>query len=89
MCVNMIESMIYLEDYEQAMHYAEEMVQQIEKKGASSSNKHQPFWVMARIYRATGDKGEAYTLLNKAIELIQQRIDSLQAEKQVTAISFQ
>lgn len=89
MCVNMIESMIYLEDYEQAMHYAEEMVQQIEKKGASSSNKHQPFWVMARIYRATGDKGEAYTLLNKAIELIQQRIDSLQTEKQVTAISFQ
>ncbi|MCD7849598.1 MAG: hypothetical protein LUH63_07580 [Parabacteroides sp.] len=73
MCVNMVESMIYIEDYEQAMYYAEEMVRQIDKKGASNNNKHHPFWVIARIYRATGDKEKAYTWLNEAIGLIQQK----------------
>ncbi|WP_293667953.1 helix-turn-helix domain-containing protein [uncultured Parabacteroides sp.] len=89
MCVNMVESMIYIEDYEQAMYYAEEMVRQIDKKGASNNNKHHPFWVIARIYRATGDKEKAYTWLNEAIGLIQQKIDSLQTEKMVTAKNYQ
>ncbi len=75
MCKNLIESMIATGDYEEAMRYARSMVDVIERSGNSTSNHHNAYWAMARVYRAMGDTREAYEYMDKAIRLCREQLD--------------
>lgn len=75
MCKNLIESMIATRDYEEAMKYARSMIDVIERSGNSTSNHHNAYWAIARVYRAMGDPGEAYTYMNEAIRFCREQID--------------
>lgn len=75
MCKNLIESMIATRDYEEAMKYARSMIDVIERSSNSTSNHHNAYWAIARVYRAMGDPGEAYTYMNEAIRFCREQID--------------
>lgn len=75
MCKNLIESMIATRDYEEAMRYARSMIDMIERSGHLTSNHHNAYWAIARVYRAMGDRGEAYTYMNEAIRFCREQID--------------
>lgn len=75
MCKNLIESMIATRDYEEAMKYARSMIDVIERSSNSTSNHHNAYWAIARVYRAMGDPGEAYTYMNEAIRFCRDQID--------------
>ena len=75
MCKNLIESMIATRDYEEAMKYARSMIDVIERSSNSTSNHHNAYWAIARVYRAMGNPGEAYTYMNEAIRFCREQID--------------
>ncbi len=75
MCKNLIESMIATRNYEEAMQYARSMIDVIERSGNLTSNHHNAYWAMARVYRAMGDPSEAYTYMNEAIRFCREQID--------------
>lgn len=75
MCKNLIESMIATRDYEEAMRYARSMIDVIERSGHLTSNHHNAYWAIARVYRAMGDPAEAYTYMNEAIRFCREQID--------------
>lgn len=75
MCKNLIESMIVVRDYEEAMRYARSMIDVIERLGSSTSNHHNAYWAMARVYRAMGNPDEAYAYINEAIRFCREQLD--------------
>lgn len=75
MCKNLIESMIATRNYEEAMQYARSMIDMIERSGNLTSNHHNAYWAIARVYRVMGDPGEAYTYMNEAIRFCREQID--------------
>ena len=75
MCKNLIESMIATRDYEEAMKYVRSMIDVIERSSNSTSNHHNAYWAIARVYRAMGNPGEAYTYMNEAIRFCREQID--------------
>ena len=86
MCKNLIESMIATRDYEEAMKYARSMIDVIERSSNSTSNHHNAYWAIARVYRAMGNPGEAYTYMNEAIRFCREQID-IKRKREHTIVS--
>ncbi|RHJ81488.1 helix-turn-helix domain-containing protein [Parabacteroides sp. AM08-6] len=74
LCSDMVETMIYLEDYEEAVKYTNEMLKQLDKVQSIPGVKHSPTWMKAKIYRKIGDKEKAYTFIDEAINMVKLRI---------------
>lgn len=75
MCKNLLESMIAIGEYEEAVRYAQSMIDVLERSGKPSDGKHNAYWALARVHRAIGDPDEAYEALDTAIVLCQSALE--------------
>lgn len=75
MCKNLVESMIAAENYDEAVRYAQSMVDVLERSGKPKDNAHVAFHAIARVYRKTGDPEKAYEFMDEAIRLCRQLLE--------------
>lgn len=75
MCKNLVESMIAIGEYEEAIRYARSMIDVIDRLGKSKDNNHNSYWAIARVYRAMGNPEEAYGAMKEALQLCRRQVE--------------
>lgn len=75
MCKNLVESMIAIGEYEEAIRYARSMIDVIDRSGNPKDNNHNSYWAIARVYRAMGNPEEAYGAMEEALQLCRRQVE--------------
>lgn len=80
MCYNLIEALISIHEYNEAMHYCREMAAQIEKKTDAPDAKYKVFSTMANIQWRMGDQQKAVEQMEESIRLTQIRLENFEKQ---------